>query len=255
MVDDYKELKNKPLVEAIFEIRWALQQEGDTLSDPFFPLLVGRFHEKIKENFPFWNKLPPAEMPAQITPYMAHHQFRKIENGWPLIQIGPGLLTVNDTDGYLWDDFEEFCVTAIQALFEAYPEAEKNLKITFVNLRYIDADYLEDVDINTFVQKLKVNISVPDVLFDDEKVHPSPISLKLQLDYASTSPKGLTRIKIGRGKKQSKDALIWETGVISINEDVPVFPDKCQEWLDAAHSINHNWFIELTKGELLEKYL
>ena len=254
-MDSYRELKNKPLVEAIFEIRWALQQEGDTLSDPFFPLLVGSFHDKIKEKFPFWNKLPPAEMPPQITPYMAHHQFRKVENGWPLIQIGPGLLTVNDTDGYLWENFHKFCIEAIEVLFTTYPEAEESLKIIFVNLRYIDADYLEDLDPNAFAQKLKVNISVPESLFEDDNVISPPLNLKLQLDYKTKIPTGITRIKISSGQKQSRDAIIWETGVISINEDVPSFPGKCTEWLSDAHSITHNWFFELTKGELLEKYL
>ena len=92
-------LKNKPLIEAIFEIRWKLQEgpEKGMRIDPHYKLLIGRIYEKIKDKYTFHEQLPTASMPDEIAGYIIQHRFRKKENEWPLIQLGPGIITLNDT--------------------------------------------------------------------------------------------------------------------------------------------------------------
>jgi hypothetical protein len=48
-----KVLKNKPLVEAIFEIKWGLKQISEGLRvDPHYKILVGSLYAKIREEYP-----------------------------------------------------------------------------------------------------------------------------------------------------------------------------------------------------------
>lgn len=94
------DLANKPLVEAVFELRWALKKNGPLTSDPGFQLFQGRYYDRIKETFPFAKSLPAAEVPEAMTGHTVRQQFRASEEGWPVTQIGPGILTVNETVAY-----------------------------------------------------------------------------------------------------------------------------------------------------------
>ena len=42
-----RDLPNKPLVEAIFEFRWALQSNPAGGHDPGFRILLGRFYDRV----------------------------------------------------------------------------------------------------------------------------------------------------------------------------------------------------------------
>ncbi len=55
------ELKNKPLVEAILEVRWELQpfeSESNIRTDPHFSLLPGRFFDRVADRYPHHDELP-----------------------------------------------------------------------------------------------------------------------------------------------------------------------------------------------------
>ncbi|MCD6239350.1 MAG: TIGR04255 family protein [Thermotogae bacterium] len=95
-----KILKNKPLVEAIFEFRWKLQEPSIGVKiDPHYKILIGRMYDRVKDEYPFHEQLPAATMPDEIAGYVVQHRFRKDKDKWPLIQIGPGIITLNDTEG------------------------------------------------------------------------------------------------------------------------------------------------------------
>jgi uncharacterized protein (TIGR04255 family) len=55
-----KELKNKPLVEAILELKWTLpaQATPGMEGDPHYRLLLGRFSERVESSYPFHGPLP-----------------------------------------------------------------------------------------------------------------------------------------------------------------------------------------------------
>ena len=103
-----KVLKNKPLVEAIFELRWELEEQvSGAKTDPHYKILIGRMYDRVKDDYPYHEELPTATIPDEIAGYIIQHRFRKDKDMWPLIQVGPGIVTLNDTEGYVWDDFEE----------------------------------------------------------------------------------------------------------------------------------------------------
>lgn len=253
-METIKELKNKPLVEALFEVRWGLDGPPGMAVDPAYQLLIGQLYGQIRERFPHAVRLPTAEIPELMAPFTPQHQFRVGPDRWPLVQLGPGLLTVNDTEAYLWDNFYDSCRYVVDALFKVYPQADRPLRIVEVSLRYIDADILEGAAATEFLRKLKIDIGLPTFLFKDGRVGELPLGVGLSLAYPTAEPRGTIRLVFNQGRKSDKDALIWETQVASRGEDVPTDPGRIGEWLDKAHSITHDWFIRLIEGELLEKY-
>lgn len=248
-------LTQKPLVEAIFEIRWALTPQADgTLRDPYYQILVGRLSGEIHSRFPHWEPLPIAEIPEHVVPHLVQHRFRAAEGGWPLLQLGPGLLTVNDTEGYQWPDFRDQCLFAVDKLKHVYTDAKQPLQIAQVMLRYVDADLLIDQTPQDFLEKLKVTAKVPDVLFKNANVSDELLGLDLQWVFRAYHPKGAAQFRIAQGQKEGQSAIIWEIAMISRGPDISDFINQSAEWIDAAHNLTDDWFFKLIDGELLEKY-
>ena len=253
-METIKELKNKPLIEALFEMRWGLIGLPGMAVDPNYQILIGQLYSQIQERFPLHVRLPAAEIPEQMVPFTPQHQFRIGPGNWPLVQLGPGLLTVNDTEAYLWDNYKKLCKYAADALFKVYPQADRALHITEVSLRYIDADFLEGEAVLEFLKKLKINVGLPTSLYGDGRVGESPLAVGLTLAFPTVEPRGTIRLAFNQGRKSEKDALIWDTQVTSRGDDAPSEPARVIEWLDKAHHITHDWFMRLIEGELLEKY-
>jgi uncharacterized protein (TIGR04255 family) len=250
-------LRNKPLVEAIFELRWELEEPAPGLKrDPHYKILVGSIYDNISDDYPFHQQLPTAVMPDEIAAYVVQHQFRKGKNEWPLIQIGPGVVTLNDTNGYIWEDFEKRILRLTETLFEVYPNSE-NLTVNTVLLRYIDAinfDY-QDSDIFEFLKaQMKMNISVYPKLFEDTGVSELPTGFDLNFSFPSEKPKGALHLRFTRGQKKGADVLMWETIVQSVGDDVPKAKDKIPPWLELAHDLTSDWFFKIIEGDLLRRF-
>ncbi len=253
-----KILKNKPLIEAIFELRWNLQEVAPGMKvDPHYKLLIGRLYDKLNDEYPFHEQLPSSAMPDEIAGYIVQHRFRKDKDKWPLVQIGPGIITINDTEGYIWEDFEKRIIQTVDILFEVYPESKNNLKVDRLLLRYIDAvafDFGKD-DIFAFLkEQVKTKIVLHQKLFEDARVEKLPLSLDLRFSFASTEPKGAIHLRFARGKMKGSDALIWETLAESISEDVPKVQSEIAGWAKEAHNLTDDWFFKLIEGKLLRRF-
>lgn len=253
-----KILKNKPLVEAIFELRWKLQEPAPGMKiDPHYKILVGRIYDRVKDEYPFHEQLPTATMPDEIAGYVVQHRFRKGKDKWPLIQIGPGIITLNETEGYVWENFEKRIHHMLDVLFEAYPDPENNLRINWLLLRYIDAvdfDYEKD-DIFSFLGKnLKIQINIYEKLFEETGVGNLPLGFDLRFSFPAKKPKRAVHLRFARGKRKNVDALIWETQVQSVDEDAPKMKDQIREWIVEAHTLTDDWFFKMIEGELLRRF-
>ncbi len=247
-------LSNKPLVEAMFELRWGLDGAPGVGVDPHYQLLIGLLAAAIKCDFPVVERLPIADVPENLAPYAPHYRFRAGQDRWPLIQLGPGLLTVNDTEGYVWDEFFPLCAKVLDALFSVYPNASDNLNIYECTLRYIDADALNGDTAMAFLKKLHISIDVPESLFSDGRISGNTLGMGLSLAYPSIEPKGLFQVNFSQGRKNDQEALIWETQVLSRGTDAPRDTGALKAWIEAAHESMHHWFFRQIDGELLEKY-
>lgn len=251
-----RNLARKPLVEAIFEVRWALGTSGQGMqSDPNYRLLVGRFHDRIQPEYPFYEQLQTAAVPDELVAYAVQHRFRKAHEGWPLTQIGPGILTFNETAGYDWAPFCDQASNVLEKFLDAYPNRAQ-LRINSLVLRYIDAvefDYETD-DLFEFLRRLKINISLPQALFEEQGVIPKPHPFVWQTSFVCTRPEGLLTLKIGAGKKEERNAVIWETIIESREEEVPTLPEDFNSWADAAHRVTTDWFFKMIEGDLERRF-
>ncbi|MBP7708007.1 MAG: TIGR04255 family protein [Candidatus Aminicenantes bacterium] len=254
-----KQLKNKPLVEAILEIRWHLlnKQNGPGFEeDPHYRLLLGRFSERIQKVYPFHESLPAASIPDNMAAFIVQHRFRTGANSWPLVQMGPGILSVNDTAGYSWPDFQSRCQSAMSNLLDSHPNIA-DLKIKALMLRYIDAipfDF-EKNNVFTFLrEKMKVTLALPNSLFASDKVFNSPSTFSWESSFKHTNPAGKLVIKLASGIRDKESALIWETRVGSEDSQVPDLKAGFSGWLEGAHELTDDWFFKLIEGDLERRF-
>ncbi|MBD2346257.1 TIGR04255 family protein [Anabaena subtropica] len=254
-------LTNKPLVEAIFEIRWYTEQPPFIGGDPNTQLILGRLFDRINENYPIYEQLPFASIPEQMAEGIVKHRF-KSEKGWPLVQLGNGILTVNDTENYIWQDFKKRIIDVVDNLYIVHPSKDK-FRPRYLILKYIDAIDL-DLKENEFYEflknKMKIELNFSPLLFEKTLVTNNPIQLDLQFAFPAENPKGIVNFRIVKGQKfdnqrnLASDALIWETTIQSTDPDIPEIPSNLDKWLENAHSVCHNWFFTLVDGDLLRRF-
>jgi len=266
-----KILNNKPLVEAIFEIRWLLEADSDThfvskngvkhpaRVDPHYKLLVGQLYDKISDKYPYHESLPASKMPDELSAYVIQHRFRKAEKIWPLIQLGPGILTVNDTVDYVWEEFLLKIENALQILYDIYPKSNENLRINGLILRYIDAvefEFGKDYVFEFLKKQLKTDINLNQKLFENTNVKRNPMNFDLRFDFQSENPKGLIFLRFSRGynKELNQYAILWETVIKSDKENAPNDLKSIMEWVEEAHDLADDWFFKLIEGELEERF-
>lgn len=251
-----RHLKNKPLVEAILEIRWALQGQPNMQVDPHYKILLGRLFDRLSSEYKKHQSLPTASIPDEMAGYMVQHQFRVRENDWPLVQVGPGIITLNETSAYTWNDFAPRARQVVSELYTAYPDRD-SLRINSLVLRYINAiefDYEKEDLVEFLHEKMKVASGLPETLFVDDKVSRTPIGLNWQAIYPLKDPKGVVQLKYATGKKSKANALIFELSVQSAEKDVPLMPHGFEDWSEKAHNIIEDWFFKLIVGELERRF-
>lgn len=243
-----KKLKNPPLIEAIFEVRWKLQGVNDELH---YDMAVGRLFEALKEDFPYSESLPASQVPKEISRYAVRHRFRSKKDGWPLFQLGHGILTFNQTNDYTTsEEFIPMAANVLNCLFNAYPD----LEVCNLALRYIDAidfDY-DSEDVGEFLKSnMGIATQLPDELFGDT-VNKKAKNLSYVSSYCTSNPKGQVTLKINTGQKGGEKALIWEQLVQTLDNDVPEMPNDLETWLTNAHKITESWFFCLIEKLGLE---
>lgn len=251
-------LKRKPLVEALLEVRWALEggPAPDLARDPHYQFLLGKLFENIKGDFPHHEQLPVAVMPADMTPYTPHHRFRVAPNGWPLLQIGPGVLTVNDTVDYSWERFEQQITRAVPALVASHPQPSA-LRFETLMLRYINAVLADPSQVNVLEllsRSMKIQFSVPDSIFADGNIGPAPVRLATEFVFPCREPSGLLTLKFATGRKDKQPALIFELWFVSRGKQVPVMPEGFGNWASGAHAVIEEIFFRLIEGDLLKEF-
>jgi uncharacterized protein (TIGR04255 family) len=254
-------LANKPLVEAIFEVRWELKQgsqEGLRV-DPGFKIFMGRYYDRVKGQYPHVKDLPVSQVPEEMTAHAVRHQFWRSEGQWPVTQIGPGILTVNETDGYVWESFRPRLIDSIEALYGSYPTEIAALNASQVMLKYMDAVRFDPAKspvplLRFLCESLHVAVDVEPLLFSRPEEAQSPEALNLTLTYGLDKPKGTVILRIGNGLKKGNRVVLWETAVVSKGADVPKDIDEFGAWLDTAHDVSDKWFFTLARGSLLQDF-
>lgn len=255
-------LNNPPLAEAWLEIRWQLEQFGpspDLMRDPAFPFSLGIFYTNIKERFSHRKDLVASAAPQDMLPYVVRHQFRPGENEWPLIQLGPGVATVNFTSPYTWNEFQDLSLYLRSGIVEAYRES--GIKTSVVTLRYRNADefqYGSNNLLDYLRDNLNTSISLPAFIPGYPASSGIPSSANILLTFDLKEPKGTGSLRLVTGTRNQDQAelLVSQFEVSSGGKDVPdIWSGKeFGTWLELAHSVIHEWFFALIEGPLFEKF-
>ncbi len=244
----YEILKNPPIIEAIFEIRWKVWEKGKPTIEPidkkykFFP---GIFHEKIKNLFPYIEILPSTRIPDEMDIYLPRYRFRKTQNGYPLVQIGPGILTVNSDKNFTQELFHNTCMEVIDILYEIMHDIE----IVHIQIHYIDGfDYDYDTkDAFEFLgNKLETSFNFSPELFEITNITPKPAKFHIESTYRVNDPLGyfMCQLRSGIRKLNNNKLILMDTIFRASDNEVP----KRKEilgWIRKADDLIHKWFYKM----------
>lgn len=262
-------LARQPLMEAWLEIRWQLEppEPAPLRRDPAYPFALGSMYELIKANYPVREDLEASRAPLEVLPYVVRHRFRPAEGEWPVIQLGPGVASVNLVRPYSWQRLREAAEFLRANLLLAYGNLLPPLD--FCALRYRNAIPYEFTHSSVFEllsASLNSRVSLPAQIPGFAASTPIPTSLILAVTYDLAHPKGTGRIQLGTGNGQPPEAvaapgqttemLLWDIEVTSGGIDVPPVADSARfsEWLNLAHAVIHEWFFSLIDGALRAEY-
>jgi len=93
--------------------------------DPHYQILIGTLYGKLREaGYSFHEPLQTSNIPDEMVPYIVQHRFRPYQEQWPLVQIGSGILTLNDTIHYSWSDFSGRIRDLVESFFVVYPKPD-----------------------------------------------------------------------------------------------------------------------------------
>lgn len=253
-------LLNPPLIETIFEVRWELQGDQQTgrYRDPSYPMMYGRLYERIKEDFPLIEDLPAAQMHPEASPYAVRHWMRKEKGQYPLIQIGPGIATVNcNAKVYHWTSFKNKIITLIESIIDLYPVGAPPLNFVKAELRYLNGvpfDIQKEKPLEFLLEKLHTKVELDSDLFASNKMSSQPSALSVNLGYALNRPVGNLVLNANLGQVEGNPAYLVQTVISSFGETVPDHWTSFDAWLQEAHEVAENCFLSFFKGPLLEKF-
>lgn len=256
------QLRYPPLVEALLEIKWNLKQIGpDAYQDIGYKWASGRLYDKLKKRFSHIKDLPTIMIPEEMAAYAVRHQFRTGENGWPLIQFGPGIATVNFIPPYSWADFKGAVKFFIPKLVDAYQGVveEQVLVTSSAALRYINGiqlDWSVKSTLEYLSDKLHTVITLPEGISADELISGTPVNINLQVGYPTSEPNGQAIVRFSNGTVGQSKGLILEILFVSAGNHAPQFTDmdNFMTWLTRAHDVIERWFFTFIEGELESQF-
>ncbi len=237
-------LPKAPLLEVIFELRWQIKQKSDLTK---YQYLIGDLYSAIKQTYPVRESLAPPEVPTDILINNPVHRFRKDKNQYPLVQIGPGVLTLNTTDdNYYWNDFYNWAETLNNEFFSVFQIENETFKSNLLYLDFFKFDF-KSQNVNDFINE-SFNISVNQGFM---KGTGNPFHLDLGFFYETDLGNLSVTLKKGQnGKKE--DGIVMQTSLHG--KDSMKSSDNVLSWLNQAHEFSSKSFKEITKGELYNSF-
>lgn len=248
-------LPNAPLQEVVFEVNWELDIDPTTnqQTDSKFDLAQGVFANTVmKAGFPIWRRMPNASLGgiiASINNYQPLHQFWAGQNQWPVLQIGPGIMTVNDTErNYSFEgSFYSLIGSSLDILHDSY---QREMKFSRVSLRYINSVELNGEQIIDLTGFLGSNL-----LIDIKKGFEIPgrlSNISLHEVYLLDDGSELN-IAVGSGNRfdTNKPAILWQN---ALTKNGSFDLGHIKEWLSQAHEVTSQLFKQMASKEFYESF-
>jgi uncharacterized protein (TIGR04255 family) len=188
--------------------------------------------------------------------FFVQHRFRQEPDGYPLVQLGPGIFSLNETEQYETEDFRGRAMEAMNLLYSSHPNPDE-FHVESLQLRYInseDFDFENDDTLEFLRSKLGVSFSLPNEVLQDLGINSRPDNLIFQAAFRCSLPPGVMHVRFATGEREKRKALIWETIVTSAGNNLPLMPDEFTQWFTDAHRVADQWFWALIHGDLERKY-
>lgn len=246
-------LPKAPLQEAIFEVRWSLDIDPSSKQqiDTGFSLAQGKLQEIVRKEFPHYVRKIPHGIPDQMFQYKIINQYWTKVETWPVLQLGPGLFTVNETElNYDWT--KKYSILIDKSLDWVYKAYDGKIKINFASLRYIDSVKPKDYGFeNKWAEFIKEHFNFSFV----NSFNPRGTLNGIRFDqYFELEDKSSLHISMNSGKyrKSDEDALIWQTAVTKSTE---FEKNSLISWVNNAHSTTSDLFREMTKPDFYASFM
>ncbi|MPN05568.1 hypothetical protein SDC9_152819 [bioreactor metagenome] len=240
-------LPKAPLVEVIFEIRWNSQKASD-LND--FQMLLGSMYTKLEKSYPLRTNLrPDPNIPFGMFLGNPTHRFQSKE-GYPLFQLGPGVLSVNTIDNvYEWDNFVETIKQVVEVFFELFHPSEQKATFTLKFLDFFKFDFQNNCLLDFVGSKLNIKINSK---FLKEK----PQKFTFGTTYEINNKVFALNINTGLNTADNNkvNGLIVESSIAQ-NVNFSEIKSELEKYLRESHDYLGTFFKEMTKGDLYESFL
>jgi uncharacterized protein (TIGR04255 family) len=256
--------ESAPLVEVIAEVHWHIERLStvpDGGLDPQYAGLVAQLEQAFPNaGFPVVERLVPPQVPIELLADKPVMRFWRGPKQYPLIQIGPGLMTVNIVPPYEgWKAFKPVVLQALDVLKSSYPMADALLKFERAELRYLDGftrrhgltSYAEFIQ-----QNLDLSFQLPSAVTSCA-TKPPERHIICSADFRfplhdRPGNAGLIRLRpgtIGEEPGAILDcAMQWQDSAAGIPKDA------LGDWFDEAHTCVSNWFFAIVKQPLVAKF-
>jgi uncharacterized protein (TIGR04255 family) len=250
-------LSRPPLQEAIFEVRWPhrLDDENQPLSGSTeFKILLARFFDRVtaSEEFADTEPLQPASLPDGVASGSVQYRWRSTLNPGVLLQIGPGVLTVNHVKPteYHWELFFGQICWAIKSLRESHPKraelSPKSVAFRYINSVRFDASAEETY---TFLrEKLHIDFRSPIGVLPPQ-VGTRAQNLKTQTSFMCNSPCGRVTL-VFANVYVPEERILWQIVFDALGEDIPSLSEGVETWLMSAHQVIDTTFRNMIRGEM-----
>lgn len=261
-----RHLERAPLIELIIELRWGqalhiqgpashigfIQHETHTRSSPDDALFNAFADRCATIGLTRSERLVPPGFPT--VPGQVAYRFKGSQHGNNLVQIGPGVLTINalPPSYQSWQAFRTFLELALNCLAQSAQEGSTNIKIGLVSVRTINAfgsDILKAHSPQELKQILGFNVSLPEEL---SRVVSAKSESQLTIQQNFMLPDG-RRIffTLSDGQANASPAVIFD---ISVATQTPMCtPMETAQSIEDAHDLLSRNFALMTEplSELL----
>jgi uncharacterized protein (TIGR04255 family) len=252
-------LKDKPLIEAFFEIRWIpLPSRNNPFTrDPFFYIHVGKLLPLLVEQFPHTESpLPPnTPLPEEILQKMCHYRLFSAKKQMPLVQLCPGMLTLNVDASYSWRMFQKKLQFVVEQLYNSRPNLQE-FSPEYLSLRYLnffECNYDKNQVIDFLKNKLRLEILLPSELFETPLLSRDPSLFNSFWQFpcfdSTNSSIGSMFFSISAGEKDTKKGVSIEIGVHQQKQShlFPINNTDVLIWANSAHDVIKHCFFTIIK--------
>lgn len=256
-----------PLVEVIFEYRWALSGDPNLPtqlhSDPGYAVMADKFSAALAPmGFPI--KRVKQVGPSGPLGHAVHLQFAPNETaGFPLAQIGPGLLASNDSADYEWGKFKARTLDFVKALYDTYPAMSSfSVNPVHVELRYVDSFNLKLLGHSDVVRFINESSTMKFAYAQGSYSKPLGAvgSAHVMLSFPMKEDSDTNfAFEITTGKYQDVPTVVLVSKVVTQAASIPIDgrrgPIKFVDaWLEKAHAVTSPFFREFVSDKLMAEF-